>query len=246
MLDGIALEESIRNTSFQLIVLATLVITAATLVSLFHRRKGGKEKIILFLAIVVSSVSVTIFMAVSTVYINTISETGGPIHWHADFEIWKCGQKLDIIDPTGIENRVGTPVLHEHNDDRMHVEGTVVRKSELDIARFFQAIGGQISNDGFFIPTNEGIVGANNGDLCDGKAGKTQVFVYKVTNPGELKKWKFVQEKAVDIPGYVLSPYSLVPPGDCIIIEFGEEREMTDHMCETTRISIQRGELSGS
>ncbi|MBI4894471.1 MAG: hypothetical protein HY833_01915 [Candidatus Aenigmarchaeota archaeon] len=245
MLDGIALEESIRNISFQLILLATLVITVVVLVSFFHKRKGEKEKIVLFLAILVSSVSVTVFMSASTVYINTISETGGPIHWHADFEIWKCGQKLNVMDPTGIENRIGTPLLHEHNDDRMHVEGTVVRKSELNMGKFFQVIGGHISNSDFFIPTNSGVVGATNGDLCDGKVGKLQAFVYRVTNPDELKRWKFVQEKVGDIPSHVLSPYSLIPPGDCIIIEFGEEKDTTEHMCETTRISIQRGELSG-
>jgi hypothetical protein len=246
LLDGIALEESIRTTSIQLILLATLIITVVTLISLFHKRKGEKEKIVLFLTILVSSVSVTIFMSASTVYINMISETNGPIHWHADFEIWKCGQKLDIIDPTGIENRVGTPVLHEHNDDRMHVEGTVIRKSELNLARFFEVIGGYVSNDAFSIQTNDGVVGAKNGDLCDGKTGKLQAFVYKVTNPDELKRWRFVQEKVSDIPSHVLSPYSIIPPGDCIIIEFGEEKETTEHMCETTRISIQRGELNGS
>lgn len=245
MLDGMYLEESIRSTSFQLIMLASLVIAAATLASLFHRRKGGAEKIVLFLAIAASSVCVTFFMAASTVYINTISETGGPVHWHADFEIWKCGQKLDLIDPVGIDNRIGSPILHEHNDDRMHVEGTVVRKSEMNMAMFFEAVGGHISNDGFFIPTNDGMVGASDGDLCEGKSGKMQAFVYRVTNPGDLKRWSFVQEKLADIPGYVLSPYSIIPPGDCVIVEFGEEKERTEHMCETTRISIQRGELNG-
>ena len=31
--------------------------------------------------------------------------------------------------------------------------------------------------------------------------------------------------------GYILSPASKVPPGDCLIIEFGPEKAKTEHIC---------------
>ena len=53
-------------------------------------------------------------------------------------------------------------------------------------------------------------------------------------------------QKIDNFPEYVLSPYSQIPPGDCIIIEFSEEKQTTEHICETYKVAVQRGELSGS
>jgi hypothetical protein len=246
LLDGALLEEAVRELSVQLILLATAIIACVTLAAHFHKKKGEEEKWVMFLGIVAPAVAVTTFLSGSTIYLNHISETGGPVHWHADFEVWKCGKKVDLLDPTGIENRIGTPVLHEHNDFRVHVEGTVVKKSDISLGKFFDVIGGSMTAESLTVPTNDGTVTMSNGEECGGKEAKLQTFVYKVTNPGDLKKWVFVQEKLKDAPSYVLSPFSTIPPGDCIIVELDEEKDMTDKICETTRVAIQRGELSGS
>jgi len=42
-------------------------------------------KKILFAAIVIPVVAATIFLAGSTIYLNSVSSSGGPVHWHADF-----------------------------------------------------------------------------------------------------------------------------------------------------------------
>ena len=43
---------------------------------------------------------------------------------------------------------------------------------------------------------------------------------------------------------HILAPYSNIPPGDCIIIEFDTEKEKTEHICETYKVAIERGDLS--
>jgi hypothetical protein len=240
------IEQSLSEWSIYAILGATAVITAATLVSFFKKRKSESLKWVLFLSIALSAAGATLFISASTVYINLVSDTGGPVHWHADFEIWKCGERLGLKDPTGIENRIGTPLLHEHNDNRIHVEGTVVKKTEITLGEFFKVIGGKISGGHIVLPTNSGLVEMKDGDLCDGKEARLQVFVYKIQNPNDLKKWKFVQEKINNIEDYVMSPFSVIPPGDCIIIELDKEKDMTEKMCETLRISMNKGELTRS
>lgn len=246
MLDGLLTEETLKSLSVDGIFAVSVIIGLATLASFLIKKKSELVKWVLFVAIVVPSVVLTLAMSGSTIYLNTISETGGPVHWHADFEVWRCGESLDLVDPTGIENRIGTPVLHEHNDFRLHVEGTVLRKSDVSLGEFFSVIGGSLSDTSMSVPTNDGLVEMREGDTCDGRPARLQAFVYKVTNPDDLKNWKFVQQKLDDIDGYVLSPFSIIPPGDCVIFEFGEEKDRTEEMCETVKVAIDRGEMSGS
>lgn len=241
---GTLLEQSLSTWSLYAIFGATAIIAAATLVSLFKKRKGESLKWALFLAIVLPAAGATLFVSGSTIYINLVSETGGPVHWHADFEIWKCGESLDLEDPTGIENRIGTPLFHEHNDNRIHVEGTVIKRADVTLGEFFRNIGGGISDSYLVLPTNSGLVEMKDGDLCGGEEAHLQAFVYKIQNPDDLKKWRFVQEKVENIDAYVLSPYSIIPPGDCVIIELDKDKERTDRMCETIKLAIDRGELT--
>ena len=151
-----------------------------------------------------------------------------------------------MIEPKGLSNRIGTPVFHEHADSRMHVEGVVVDTAEVDLHNFFEVIGGSLTNDYLSVLTDERIIEISNGNLCNGNSGKLQVFLYKIKNPEDTKNWEFEQQKLNNFEDYILSPYSRIPPGDCIIIEFGEEKERTDHICETYKVAEQRGDLIGS
>lgn len=244
--DEATLVSEFTSNSIMIIIAASAAVALATLAAMALRRKGEKTKWALFLIITISVAVATGYSAVSTVYLNVVSGTGGPVHWHADFEIWNCGQKVDLVDPTGIENRVGDPVLHDHGDDRIHVEGVLVRFADGSLGSFFTTVGGFMNGDTLIVPTNDGPVEMNSGETCGGREAELQVFVYKVTNPGDLKNWVFVQEKVDDFEDYVLAPYSTIPPGDCIILEFDEEKDRTDRICETMRIAIEKGELSGS
>ena len=199
----------------------------------------------LFLGIVVPVLLATAYSAGTTIYLNTISESEGPVHWHADFEVWNCGEQLELEDPIGMSNRVGTALFHEHNDNRIHVEGVVVDTGDVSLHHFFETIGGELRGGMFRVPTHGGDVTAPDGKLCNGQPGKVQVFVYKVTNPDERGSWDVRQRKIQDVGDYVLAPYGQVPPGDCIIVEFDAEKETTDRLCSSYRAAQQRGELRG-
>ncbi len=234
-----------KAASVMYISVAGIIAIALVLVAVFWKKKTEKAKILLFLGIALPILFATIYSAGSTIYLNLASYTKGPVHWHADYEIWDCGRKIDLISPEGISNRVGSTVFHEHNDNRIHVEGVVIDKAEVDLHNFFTTIGGMLSKSVLYLPTDNGFAEIKNGGLCSGKEAKIQVFLYKVKNPDDAKNWFFEQQKLEDFENYVLAPYSNVPPGDCIIMEFDEEKERTEHICETYKSAMSRGELSG-
>ena len=55
----------------------------------------------------------------------------------------------------------------------------------------------------------------------------------------------YKQEKLDDFVEYILSPYQTIPPGDCIIFEFGELKDKTNYICETYKVAIDKGDLVG-
>ena len=201
-------------------------------------------KKILFVIIALPIAFATLYLAGTTVYLNTVSETGGPVHWHADYEIWACGERINVLDPAGFDNKIGAPLIHEHNDDRIHVEGVVYRKIEhASLARFFHEIGGKLDATEIIVSTNDGIKTWKNGELCNGRKGELQVFVYSVTNPQNTGHFEYTQRKIKDFENFVLAPYSNVPPGDCIVIEFGVVKQKTEHICSTYKIEEEKGQM---
>ncbi len=236
------IDNLITNYSVNFIIIGSIIISIFTIISIFYKTKKENLKKIFFICIITPTIIITLFITGGTIYLNLNSVTGGPVHWHADFEIWNCGEKIDIKNPTGFSNRIGTPVLHEHGDDRIHVEGLVVKNEHINLHSFFDVIGGSITNESFIVPTNQGILNINGND-CNGKTSEFQVFVYKIINPNDLKNWIYIQEKIENPSDYILSPYSTIPPGDCIIFEFDEVKNKTDKICETNRISITNNEL---
>lgn len=243
------LEQTIKSTTLNIVLGATGILLALILLATFGRgfvEKNNKIKIAIFSLIVVVVVVTTVYAAGSTIYLNVVSQTKGPVHWHADFEVWSCGEKIDLEDASGLANRIGTSTFHEHGDDRIHLEGVVVEYGEVSLHNFFHVIGGQLEGDSLSIPTNDGIIELQNGEQCNGKEGKLQVFVYKINNPDERKQWVYEQTKLEGFEDYVLSPHSNVPPGDCIIIEFDNDKDSTDKICETYKIAVDKGELRGS
>lgn len=241
--DAASVGEGIAQNGMNAVAVALAFMAVAVVIALGWKGKPDRAKPVLFLLIVIPVVLATAVLVGSTIYLNQVSATGGPVHWHADFEIWSCGQKIDLVDPTGLENRVGTAVVHEHGDDRIHVEGVLVDLEEASLHEFFEVVGGGLSAGELAVPLNAGSLAVRNGDLCpDGQAGELQLWAYRVANPRERGGWQYVQERAD--PDYVLSPHSAVPPGDCIILEFGPPRERTDRLCETYRLALERGELT--
>jgi len=235
----------LKSNSINYILITSLIAIISIIAISFSKEKTEKTKWLFFLAIIIPVILTTAYLAGSTIYLNLISETKGPVHWHADFEIWNCDEKIELIKPKGISNSVGSPVFHEHGDNRIHVEGVVVQRKEVDLHNFLEVVGGSLTNDYLSVLTDEGIIEISNDNLCNGNPGKLQVFLYKIKNPEATKNWKFEQQKLGDFEDYIVSPYSQIPPGDCIIIEFDAEKEKTEHICETYKVAVQRGDLIG-
>lgn len=200
---------------------AVLITILTILIIIFKGRvQESKYKKYVFLAFVIPVLASTFYLAGHTVHKNMISETGGPIHWHADFEIWVCDNQLDLVNPSGLSNKVGTPLFHEHNDDRIHVEGTVNKIEDINVGAFFKTIGGEITQTSLKYPTSEGnIIKVENNDLCNDQPAELKVYVNGI--------------RINDPVNYMYYPHPGIPPGDCIIVEFGVNLpETTTKVCK--------------
>ncbi len=240
--DNGALEADEKASKSLFYVTIGSVLTLLLIIfAIFYPERTNTSKMIVFVSITTVIVLTTGYLVGSTIYLNIKSETGGPVHWHADFELWNCGEEIDLKDPKGLSNRIGSPVFHEHNDNRIHVEGVVVRKSEVDIDSFFDVVGGELTSTSMKVPTDDGTVSTSNGESCNGKDGEVQIFVYRTlyAEPGQREGLVYEQIKVDE--NYVMSPFSTVPPGDCIIVEFDEPKEETDKICETYELAIDQG-----
>ena len=236
------LEEIIRSNSIKAVFFASIIIIVAVILTILLKDRGEGIKRVLFSVIVVPTVLTTLFIAGSTIYLNFQSISGGPVHWHAEYEIWDCGNEVDLTDPEGFTNKIGSATLHEHNDNWIHLEGVVTKESEATLGNFFKVVGGNLSEDGFRIPTDDGLVSRHDGDICsNGMPGTFQVFLYQTE--GRV----FTQKKLEDPDDYVLSAEGTIPPGDCIIFEFDPVvKDKTDKVCDQYELQILKGNLHGN
>ncbi len=102
--------------------------------------------------------------------------TSGFIHWHANYEVYLCGERQDFTKGYDFEeDHIGTLQLHTHNDNVIHIEDKVQKKEDIAIGHFF---------DNIRIPFSETqIMNKKNGDLCsDGKTGKVHMYINGVEN----------------------------------------------------------------
>lgn len=233
-----SLDTIIRDNSITFTIWASILLIILTVISALIKKQNHIVKVILFTSMIAIISLNTLYLAVSTIYKNERSITKGPVHWHADMEVWDCGKEKDLIDPVGWSNKIGTPVLHEHNDKRMHVEGVVLTDDYASLGNFFNVIGGRITQYELTYPAVDGTIARAHGDDCNGAPGMVQVFVYKTEGD------TFKQEKLLNPEDYILSGDSGVPPGDCIIVEFDSTiKDKTDKLCQSYKVQEQLGKI---
>lgn len=196
------------------LTLILLVVAVTTI-----RTASETRKKLLFWGIALPIMLATFYLAGHTIYQNVTSVTHGPVHWHADYEVRVCEQRLDLLNPKFPSNKIGSPLLHEHNDERIHIEGVINELHHVALGSYFRVIGGGLAHDELAYPSTKGRVGVKNGDSCpDGSTGTLKVYVNgkRIQNPAD----------------YVPYPSPYVPPGDCIIIVFDNSTsETTEHTC---------------
>jgi len=243
-----SLSDKIVETSKSVVTISSILIILLVLMAVGRLGKEAGEgnnffKGVIFFPIVIIVLGATFYLSASTIYLNMVSETGGPVHWHADFRIFKCGQELFLEEPTGLSNRIGKSDLHEHGDGRIHIEGVVVKRGDFSLHKFFEAINGNLTAKELSFPgknTFEKMVAGEPcpGDLGESEVGPTQIQVFLYKTEGDTIR----QSKLENFEGYVPSPYSQIPPGDCIIFEYGPEiKNRTENICNFTEIGIKEG-----
>lgn len=195
-------------------------------------------KVFFFVLISAVSIATSFYMILGTLTLVRSSHSKGPVHWHADFRIFNCGKEIDLIDPRGFSNRLGTPTVHEHNDKRIHIEGIPEIVSIASLKNFIEEIDGHLDMTILRVPTNTGIVEMKNGDLCGKNESALQTFVWTTDNNIATQK------KVESFPDYIISPHALVPPGDCVIFEFDALKERTEYICEQYKVVEKQGDIN--
>jgi hypothetical protein len=258
------LEEQISHVSSRVTIGSAVALLVLVVVAALFKDRFSRLKLPLFLGIALIMAGSTLFLAGSTIYVNNVSDSGGPVHWHADLEIWACGNELELRGPSEFfSNKIGTSTLHEHDDKRIHLEGVVIDDSrDASLGKFFHVVDGAITSDAVVVPLNpvgqsmfeDSVDGdgasdlyqsqidpfviqeadgsryfrALSGETCGGETAQLQVFVYKYDEVNDT----YVQTKLSSPTNYSIGPYSTVPPGDCIIVEFGAPKDQTNRLCE--------------
>ena len=237
--DGPSLSSVVSQNSISVVTVAGVFIILLILFAVVRTEPSEIFKGVIFFLIALAALGATLYLSASTVYLNMKSESGGPVHWHADFRIFNCAQEVFLQKPKGLSNRIGRTDLHEHGDGRIHIEGVVVERKYFSLREFFEAIGGTLEAGELAFPSEDNFEWMVNGQKCpDGKPARIQAFLYKTE--GKIIR----QEKLDNFMDYVPSPHSQVPPGDCLILEFGEEKEKTENICNFTQIAINNGDYS--
>lgn len=151
------LEKTISDLSITAVVAGAVALVLLVGLAVFMNKRWPGFKPILFSLIVIITLGTTFTISGGTIYLNLNSATGGPVHWHTDFEIWACNNELELRDPHGaLSNKIGTPTLHEHNDKRIHLEGVPVElPHDASLGKFMNVVGGEIADSSLVIPLND-------------------------------------------------------------------------------------------
>ncbi|MFB6099790.1 MAG: hypothetical protein ABEK16_00820 [Candidatus Nanohalobium sp.] len=152
-----------------------LVLAAAS----FYREDDLtlKDKNILMNAFLVAVLVPSLYTAGAFVHQSQTSWSGGEIHWHADYEVIVQNstgkmERLELIDPENfcketrhessymcsVNDRVGSTEYHEHNDNRIHLEGVFKDREDATLSAFFQQFNGKLTNTQLVYPTGDGVV----------------------------------------------------------------------------------------
>jgi hypothetical protein len=257
------IEGEINSFSLRTVGIAALVLVALLGIAtqIVNNKKLVAIKKPLFIVIALTIITPTLLLAGSTVYINTISESKGPVHWHTDIEMWVCGQEIELRNPTGfLSNKIGTSTFHEHDDKRIHLEGVVVEKEyDASLEKFFDVTDGDIEATSWTVAVEEDVIendidgdkpsgdvqvvkdfvtrgddglytlSVENGNDCgDGEQAQVQAFLFQYDKSNET----YTQTKLENPKEYIMRDESIVPPGDCVIVEFDIPKNSTDRLCQ--------------
>lgn len=201
------------------------------------------DKNILMKGFIVAILFPSFFAAGAFIHESQTSWSGGEVHYHADMEFFVNDggeiKRLNLVDPQqfckdtshessymcSINDRTGSTEYHEHNDQRLHLEGVFKTKEDASLGTFFKIIGGELSNQRFVIPSTEGV------KTYEEDANNNLVIAVR-QGVGGSREWCLIGEnvsddnlcttsygwKANNPDKYIISPYQSGPNLDDIFI----------------------------
>lgn len=249
------LQASLGSLSVTATVVGGGLLLAFIALALIFEKRTTALKIPIFTAICVVVIATTSTLAFCASYLATQSPAGGMAHWQARYQIWVCGNRLELRDPqTFVSNKIGSASLHEHNDSIIHLEGTPsALPYDFSLGKFMAAVGGAISNNSLVVPVNDSgyfvagnapapeltepyvhtdptgtVASVASGDPCGDQTAAMQAFAYRYNESTNA----YQQTKIADIAAYEPSHATKASRSDCIIIEFGPYTPSTTHTCQ--------------
>lgn len=243
---------------------STLLLAAVS----FYREKdlNMKDKNLLMNGFIIAVLVPSFYAAGAFVHQSQTSWSGGEIHWHADFEVIVGNgeyQQLNLIDPgkfceetshesttmCTLNDRTGSTKYHEHNDDRIHLEGIFKDREDATLAAFFDTFNGELSDSRIVFPTNNRTV-----KLVEGDQKTLKVLVHK--GVGGNRAWCAIEkpenideedicvnsngELATEPSEYVISPYKRGASLDDIIIVY-DSKTVTDALQDVRQDDLYEG-----
>ncbi len=159
-------------TAFGLGTAAIVVLVAVALYTEGQLTDAGKRY--LMTGLLAATLLPTLFAVGAYVHNVQTSWSDGEVHYHADYEVVvqdDAGEyhQLDLIDPSDfcertrhestymcrLNDRTGAVEYHEHNDRRIHLEGTFKAREDAALDVFFELFGGTLTNTELVYPTND-------------------------------------------------------------------------------------------
>lgn len=186
------------------------------------------DKNILMSGFIVVILGSSFFTAGAFIHQSQTSWSGGEIHWHADYEVLVENQdgelqRADLIDPSNycsqtphessymcsLSDRTGATEYHEHNDNRIHLEGVFKERKDATLSAYFETFGGKLTSSELVYPTNDGELRISETDSTN----KTLKIIVRSGIAGE-RGWKVIDNPSE----YVISPYKRGPNLDDIFV----------------------------
>jgi len=260
MMSVVDIRQSVGSTSFIIVAVSLILVLFLTFTAIFMDKDASLKKSLFSLSVSVVVLS-TASLVWLNLYLYSKISNPGIASWDAGIEFWVCDVEVEIENPSWFSaNRIGSSKIYEADDKKIHVNGLISdSRAEATLGSFMRTIGGSISENSFTLPIDKKLVEdetdgdnvdiggvknierfvragsdgkytltASNGMPCvDGKKSALQVFAYKYDN----KTSTYSQQKISDPNSYIISPERDVPPGDCLIVEYGQIKDNTDRLC---------------
>ncbi|QKQ98718.1 hypothetical protein GKQ38_04295 [Candidatus Nanohaloarchaea archaeon] len=202
------------------------------------------DKNVLMNAFLVAILVPSLYTAGAFLHESQTSWSGGEIHYHADYEVIvnTSGNlhTLDLVDPTNycssattqstlmckLNDRTGITKYHEHNDNRIHLEGIFKEREDATLAAYFETFHGELSNTRMVYPTNNRTV-----EVTENADKNLKIIVNRGT--GGSRHWcivgdqaskentcvnPYTGELATSPSEYIISPHKKGPSLDDIFI----------------------------